>query len=361
MLAKLFSYFTSRPYWIALLIVIGLVFWMFSKKEVDQSTINNVVSASEQQKIATVQTTHFIPQKMTKILTLYGRSEANTRAVIRAEVAGKVTVIATQKGRSVTYGTKLAELDKNELPERLEEAKALLNERLLNYNAVKSLNDKGLQGRVRLAEMKSLLLAAQTNVKYLQLQLLRTEVKAPFAGILQEQYAEKGDYVKVGDAIFSLENIDPIVIRGDATEHHINQLKLGEAITATLLSGEKITGKITYIASLANPQSSTFRIEAEFPNPNLQLFSGISAKLAIPLYPIDAIYISPSALAIDEEGNLGVKAVRDGVVQFKAIKLLEADNEGAWVSGVAEPIDIITLGQGFVKPGDPVHAVPAEK
>ena len=93
---------------------------------------------------------------------------------------------------------------------------------------------KGCRGRASLAEMYSLLLAAKTDVKQLQLQLQRTSIEAPFAGVLQEKFAEKGDYLQEGDALFSLENIDPIIIRGDATEHYINQLKLGQAVSATL-------------------------------------------------------------------------------------------------------------------------------
>jgi multidrug efflux system membrane fusion protein len=128
-----------------------------------------------------------------------------------------------------------------------------------------------------------------------------------------------------------------------------------------LLSGENISGKISYIASRADPNSSTFRIEAEFPNPDFKILSGISAKFSIPLYPVEAIYVSPSVLAMDEQGNLGVKLVEKGTVIFKRINLVEADNDGAWLSGFTAPVDIITLGQGFVKAGDRVQAIAAEK
>ncbi len=359
MFVRLFHYFALRPYWIALLITGLLLFWMLLSPA--ESLLSEAQTAANQENLPKVQTTHFKPQKMTKFLTLYGRSEANSRAVIRAEIAGEIVGVSTKKGRYVKRNAGLANIEKNELPQRLAQTEGLLAERLLNYKAVKSLNDKGLQGRVRLAEVNSLLLAAKTGVKQLQLQLERTNIVAPFSGILQEQFAEQGDYLQVGDAIFSLENIDPIVIRGDATEHYINQLKLGQNISATLLSGEKISGKISYIASFADPKSSTFRIEAEFPNPDFKIFSGISAKLSIPLYPVEAIYVSPSALAMDEQGNLGIKLVKDGIVVFKGINLVEADNDGAWLSGFEGSVDIITLGQGFVKPGDRVEAIAVEK
>ena len=359
MFVRLCRYFSLRPYWIALLITGLLLSWMLLKPADKQLT--ELQTAANKENLPKLQVTRFAPEKITKSLTLYGRSEANDRAVIRAEVAGEIVKMAAEKGRYVKADENLAYISKNALPQQLAQAQALLAERLLNYNAVKSLNEKGLQGRARLAEMNSLLLAAKTDVKQLQLQLQHTNVEAPFAGILQEQFAEKGDYLQVGDAIFSLENIDPIIIRGDATEHHINQLKLGQAVSATLLSGEQISGKISYIASRADPKSSTFRIEAEFVNPGFKIVSGISAELSIPLYPVEAIYVSPSTLAMDAEGNLGIKLVKEERVVFKSINLVEADNDGAWLSGFSEPVDIITLGQGFVNPGDRVQAIAVEK
>ncbi|WP_028866334.1 efflux RND transporter periplasmic adaptor subunit [Psychromonas hadalis] len=351
--------FLLHPYSLALLITGLLFFWMLSSPA--QSGLVSTGKEVKAVPLPKVQTTHFIPQQMIKTLSLYGKSEANSRAIVRAEVAGKIIKISTAKGRYVKANKSLVNIEKSELPERLAQAKALLAERELNYKAVKSLNDKGLQGRARLAEMNSLYLAAKTTVKQLKLQLKRTHVVAPFSGILQEQFADKGDYLQVGDPIFSIENTNPIVIRGDATEHHITQLKQGQKVTATLLSGEVITGKLTFIASMADSKSSTFRIEAEFANPSLKIFSGISAKLNIPLYPIDAIYISPSALAMDELGNLGVKLVKEGRVVFKAINLVEADNNGAWLSGFDGPVDIITLGQGFVKSGALVDATASKE
>jgi multidrug efflux system membrane fusion protein len=357
MFFRLYRYIALRPYWIALLILGLLVLWLLLPA--DKSVAER--QPTQQKNLPKVQTTHFIPEKMVKSLTLYGRSEANSHAVIGAQVAGEVVNVAAKKGRYVNAGSTLAEIDKSALPEHLAQAQALLAERLLNYNAAQSLSAKGLQGLSRLAEMKSLLLAAKSEVRLLELSLKRTTIVAPFSGILQTQFAQRGDYLQVGDALFSLENIDPIIIRGDVTEHYITQLTLGQDISATLLSGEEISGKISYIASLADSRSSTFRIEGEFANPDSKILSGLSAKLSIPLYPVNAIYVSPAALAMDEKGNLGVKLVENEIVVFKAIKLVEADNGGAWLSGFTTPVDIITLGQGFVKPGDSVQAIATEQ
>lgn len=361
MFSRMINFITLRPYIIAIVITVSLLFWMLSPVNSPQSKllVNNKNQLAEVAAsiLPKVQTTHYVTQSITKNMTLYGKSEANSRAVIRAEVAGKIIKVRSKKGTYIKENENLANIEKSELPSRLKQAEANLTERELTYKAVKSLNDKGLQSRVRLAEVNSLLLSAKTDVEHLALSLKRTNITAPISGLLQEQFSDVGDYVQIGDPIFRLENTDPIVIRGDATEHHINKLKLGQTVSATLLSGDIIEGKLSYIASIADNESSTFRIEAEFPNPNLQLFSGISAKLTLPLYQVDAIYVSPSSLAMDDDGNLGVKTVKEGIVVFHAIQLVETDHGGAWLSGFDNEVDIITLGQGFVKAGDRVNAI----
>ncbi len=359
MFARFYRYFALRPYWFALLICALLLAWMLIKP--GNEAITEVAPAASQEKLPRVQVTRFTPQQISKSLTLYGKSEANSRAVIRAEVAGKVVEITAQKGRYVEANQNLAKIEKSALPQQLAQAEALFAERLLNFNAAKSLNAKGLQDRAAVAAANSLLLAAKTRVKELQLALQRTTIVAPFAGIVQEKFAEQGDYLQVGDTLFSLESLDPIIIRGDVTEHDIGQLQLGQSVSATLLFDEKISGKISYLAAYSDPQSNTFRIEAEFANADFKIRSGISAELSIPLYSVAAIYISPAVLALDAQGNLGVKLVKEGLVIFKPIDLVDADNNGIWLAGFSEAVDIITLGQGFVKPGDRVQAIAAEQ
>lgn len=359
MTRSIVDFFKYRPYVIALIITAFLFIWMLIIPSKPVAHLSN--DKNSEATLPKVQVQTFTPSQVIKNLKLYAKSEANSRTVLRAEIAGKIKSLPQKKGSYVKNKTALVYLERNEVPERLVQAKALLNERQINYKAAKSLNAKGLQGRARLAEMKSLYLAAKTEVKYLQIQLKRTKISAPFSGILQEQFAEKGDYVGVGDPIFSIENIDPIIIRADVTEHYIKQLKLNETVSATLLSKQIITGKISYISSIADSKTSTFRIEAEFPNKDFNILSGISARLVVPLYPIDAIFVSPSVLALDKDGNLGVKFVENSVVKFHEIELVEADEDGIWLAGFKGAVDIITRGQGFVKIGDRVDAVRDEE
>ncbi len=67
--------------------------------------------------------------------------------------------------------------------------------------------------------------------------------------------------------------------------------------------------------------------------------------------------MTPAMLTLDDEGNLGVKTLIADKVHFVPIQLVKAEQDGVWLTGLGEKVDIITRGQGFVRDGDKVIAV----
>ena len=68
--------------------------------------------------------------------------------------------------------------------------------------------------------------------------------------------------------------------------------------------------------------------------------------------------VSPAVLALDDNGNLGVKTLaEDNTVAFREIKIVKTESNGAWVTGLPNEVTLITLGQGFVNPGEEVEPI----
>ena len=70
-----------------------------------------------------------------------------------------------------------------------------------------------------------------------------------------------------------------------------------------------------------------------------------------------AIKVTPSVLALNEAGDIGIKVVESDYVKFVPIRLLKAESDGVWLMGMGAYADIITRGQGFVRDGDQVIAI----
>jgi len=354
----------QRPYIIAAFITLILVLWMASGPTAaeQKSTLQaQVPSHSEQQVEAQVKVETRFAQNIHKSIELYGRTEPDRITTLKAEIRGKIIQVSAKRGSRVTKGQVIAKIALNDLPAQLTRSQALLTQREVEYQGAVKLNEQGYQGKVHLAQSFAALESVKAEIQRLELDIANTVIKAPFTGILNTRYVEVGDYVASGDDIAMIADLDPLIVRAHVTEQQINQLSVGQVAQATLLNGQQAQGKVRYIASVGNDSTNTFKIEVAIDNRKAQLLAGLSSELVIDLAKMSAIKISPALLALDEKGNIGVKSVKDSVVQFTPIEIIKSESDGIWLTGLGEKADIIILGQGFVRAGDTVEAIFAKK
>ncbi|RJG42087.1 efflux RND transporter periplasmic adaptor subunit [Motilimonas pumila] len=352
----------TRPYFIAIILTVFLVAWMASGNPAQsaQPDVSSTDNADVEEMVTTVRVKQFSPQPVTKTLTLYGRTEPNRNARIGAEVSGQVVQVFAKRGAMVQQGDPIVRLEMNDRQSQLDKANAMLRQRQIEYDGVKKLNQKGFQGRARLAEAEASLIDAKANVAALTLQIDKTLIKAPLTGILNERMVEVGDYLAIGDPVAQISDIDPLIVVGDVTEKNITGLSLGQKAHVELIDGSALAGSIRYISSVSSPATNTFRIEVAIENPDNSLLAGLSAELEVPLEETAGIKVTPAVLALDDDGNLGIKSVEQDRVVFSPIKVIKAEEDGVWLAGFEQEVTVITVGQGFVNPGDKVSAVTAQ-
>lgn len=354
------SWLAQRPYLIAALITLFLVLWMASgpsTAEQKSALQAKIPSHDEKLVIAKVKVETRLGQEIHKTIELYGRTEPNRVTTLKAEIRGKIVDVLAKRGSKVTKGQVIAKIALNDLPAQLTRSKALLTQREVEYQGALKLNKQGYQGKVQLAQAFAALESVKADIMRLELDIANTIIKAPFTGILNTRYVEVGDYVASGDDIAMIADLDPLIVRAHVTELQVSQLFVGQFAQVSLLNGKQAKGELRYIASVGNDATNTFKIEVAIDNENVQLLAGLSSELTIDLAKMSAIKISPALLALDEQGNIGVKSVKEAVVEFTPIEIIKSASDGIWLTGLGEQADIIVLGQGFVRAGDKVEAI----
>ena len=182
------------------------------------------------------------------------------------------------------------------------------------------------------------------------------KIVAPFSGYLETLRVEEGDFLNTGAVCAALIDPDPMLIVADIAEKDIAQVELGSEARAKLISGRYISGEVTFIASSADKNTRTFRVEISVDNKDRTIRDGVSAEIYIKGKEEAAHKISPAILSLNDQGKLGVRTVTaDNRVEFKEINILEDTNSGMWVSGLGEEARIITLGQEYVFQGQTVN------
>ena len=184
-------------------------------------------------------------------------------------------------------------------------------------------------------------------------ELNRTEVKAPFAGYI-EQIVKPGNYLERGQVCATIIQLNPITFMAEVPEFKINKVKNGQGVILKLVTGEEVEGRLTFVSKSASPSTRTFKVESQVRNPDGFIRDGLTADMTIKIDKVLAHKISTSILLLSDEGKLGIRSVKEGLVQFNEIIILEDSADGLWVVGIPEVIETIIQGQGFVENGQKV-------
>ena len=171
------------------------------------------------------------------------------------------------------------------------------------------------------------------------------------------------DYTRVTDTglkhLEGLKNLECLSLEWTLiTDAGLQHLKGLTKLNGLMLDGTKVEGTIRYIAPESDAQSRTFRFELEVDNSGGDQLMGMSAEIHLPVRTVEAHQLTPAILSLNDAGEVGVKGIdSEGIVHFYPSEIALSDSEGIWLTGLPTEVDLITVGQGFVRDGDKVEKV----
>ena len=144
----------------------------------------------------------------------------------------------------------------------------------------------------------------------------------------------------------------------EVAERKLGGIHVGGTAEIRLVTGQTATGRTRFVASMASPQTRTYRVEVEVPNAEGTIPDGITAEVTLPMTAEPAARVPRSALTFSSAGDLGVRMVDGGgKVGFAPISVVEDEQSFMWVGGIPDNARVIVQGQDFVREGllvDPV-------
>ena len=186
-------------------------------------------------------------------------------------------------------------------------------------------------------------------------ELNRTEVKSPFSGYI-ESVVKPGNFIERGQVCATIIQLDPIIFVAEVPEISIAKVKVGQNVDINLITGQKVSGILSFVSKSASSATKTFRVEVEIQNKDGLIKDGLTADLIIKTDKVKAHKISPSILILDDDGKLGVRITNtENIVEFYEIEIVQDSPEGLRATGIPEGSNIIIQGQGFVEEGQLVQ------
>jgi multidrug efflux system membrane fusion protein len=344
---------------LAIVILVAALLWLFSgtlfqdEKHAGAVQTFDTEASAPRVRVATLRAA-----PMSGTLSLAGRTEANRAVTLKSETTGRVSEVLVPRGAPVKAGQVLLRVEVQDRARRVEEARAMLAAERMQLQAAEKLTEKGFNSEIRRAQARAQFESAEANLKRAEVELDKTEIRAPFAGVLNARDVEVGDFLDKGTEIAEVVELDPLKITGFVSETAIAGLARDAAASA-IIGGVELPGRIGFIAAQADPATRSFRVELEVANPEGRIGAGMTAELRLALAPRMAVRASPGFLTLNDQGKVGVKLVNaENRVEFAPVEIVSQGADGVWLTGLPPEVVAITVGQEFVGLGqrvEPVH------
>ena len=316
-----------------------------------------------------------VARPMADALVLRGVSEADRKVRVSAQTGGLVISNPRPRGSAVEAGDLLCQIEAGDRRAQLAEARARLKQAETDAEASSALTERGFRAETQMAADDAALEAAKALVARIELDIVRTRIIAPFDGRLETDSAEYGERLEPGSLCATVLALDPIRFVGHAPESAIDAIEIGAATTVRLIGGEEISATVSFASRSADPETRTFRVEATASNSDERIRDGATAEMSIALRSTPAHLLPHSALTLDDAGRVGVRTVRrsesaqendmraSAIAAFAPVEILSDGAEGVWLGGLADQIEVILMGQDFVRAGAPIepHIVDLER
>jgi membrane fusion protein (multidrug efflux system) len=312
------------------------------------------------------------PQKGTlaKFFNYKGTVSAWKTANIVPEAPGRVGRILKKQGDRVGQGELLASLDMTALELQQKQARAVVavaetafqNARLNSERMKNMLENKAISSmqyenaKLALDAADSQLKSARANLDLVDYTVRKSNMRAPFAGIIAAKNMEEGDMINpmmgMGQNILTLMDLSKVKVAVDVPAEEIEKIQIGQKCQVTISSrpGETFIGEVYSKNMAADPLSKTFKVEVKIDNPEMKVKAGVYADIAIEYMRHDHVLILPLSALL--AGDKEVMVNENGVAHKRVVAVgLRDDTHFEVISGVTLQNMVLIEGNYDLKEG----------
>ncbi len=227
-------------------------------------------------------------------LEVQGDVNTKQNILVQPEMPGTLVALNVKAGQRVSVGQTLGRTDDAGMSQQLAAMENQYNLAKTTFERQKNLWDQKIGSEIQFLQAQTQMVGAQKAVLQMKAQLSKTLIKAPFSGVIDEVFVERGQVVAPSmQGLMRIVNLSNMYVSTEVPETYIGKLKVGATVNVNLASlGKTYTGRVRQVGNNINPTNRSFSIEVAVPNPDNLLRPNQVAKLQI----ID--YTNKNAIAI---------------------------------------------------------------
>ena len=308
-----------------------------------------------------VEVAQVVEQVVSDKFEAVGTIEAIEEITVVSEINATVVDIPFTEGSYINKGELIAQLDDAQLAAEVNRSEALYEQSLATYNRVKNIVEQKAGSQQDLDDALASLKVAQANLNLAKARLEKTKIVAPFNGTIGSRRVSVGSFLRSGDEITELANLNEIRINFSAPERFLSDLKRGSEVivSSPVYPGHLVKGRIIAIEPIINSDTRTARIVARVQNPGQKFRPGMSANVSVVLserakaltIPTEAVFANGNqsfVYIVNSDSTVAPTPVTLGLQLSKVVEV---------VSGLQQGRQIVTAGHQKLFPGAKVLPV----
>jgi RND family efflux transporter MFP subunit len=298
-----------------------------------------------------------------------GELAAPDRALIAAEVDGRVTDVHVDEGARVGAGDVLLtidpekrRLDADSAHAQARDAEAALEVAAREFERAKALHEQGIASDSVLDLRATELSRAQARrdsavaARGVAEKLLRdASVRAPFAGLVAKREVSRGDYVRTGSPLLEVVALDPIEVEFSVAERDSARVAAGQPVTVSVepYPHEKFVGAVSAVSPVIDPRTRTMRVKARIPNSDSRLRPGLFARTDLGVAKRTGVVMVPAEAVLQRaDGEVLFTVGPDDRARRIVVKTgVQRDGRIEIVEGLTAEAQVVIAGQSGLVEG----------
>lgn len=286
------------------------------------------------------------PTRLENRINTTGTLLANEEVELRPEIAGRIVGVHFSEGSRVSKGSLLLKINDSELQAQLKRKESEERLAISDEQRKKSLYEAHAISQEEYDKSFNALRMVQADMDVTKSLIAKTEIRAPFNGVIGLRHVSEGGYVSPNMLAATMQEIDPMKVEFSVPEKYAHQLKDGLEVEVHVgESAEKHSGVIYAIESKIDPGTRTMKARARISNPDGRLIPGSFARIDITLEELtDAIVIPTGALIPELEGAKVFTCVNGTARAVPVQTGLRTDRDIQITSGLSQNDTLVVTG-----------------
>lgn len=311
--------------------------------------LDSVININDtESKLALVSAFKTDAQAFQHYLDLQGNVMTKQNVLIYPEMTGTLVKVYVKEGQNVNKGQLLATIDDGGMRSQLDQLKTQAALAKTTFERQKRLWDQKIGSEIQYLQAETNYEAVVNSVKQAESQLAKSNIRAPFSGIIDNVIQEQGTVVSPanGQAVFRIVNLTNMYIEVDVPESYLNGVKVGKKVKVYFpVLGDSITSVVRQTGNFINPTNRSFRVEIAVPNKKGNIKPNLTARVQINNYSSDnAILIPQSVISENALGEQYVYLATEVDSSNMAIAKKQIINTGQTQGDYVEVLDGIDSG-----------------